>query len=228
MDDRLPTNVRVVPILLIAIVGMIIIISQSPAAFAGAGGWEDKDNDGYSTFQGDCDDEDPKKYPGHGCNYSDVEEKTDALKAKVQDLVEKKKDANKLTKKLENVIKALNPFDTTEESIEKLLKDTNNLLMKEKITTDEHNALVTAIQTGDAENIKAVLAGIILNDKDLRKLTKTIEKLYLFPDIGKAFKELDGFIKEVNKLFDKDKLTVTEKDALIVDAEAIKTSLECV
>ncbi len=36
------------PILLIAIVGMIIIISQSPEAFAGAGGWEDKDNDGFS------------------------------------------------------------------------------------------------------------------------------------------------------------------------------------
>jgi len=230
LDARLPSNVRVVPILLIAIVGMIIITSQSPEAFAGAGGWEDKDNDGYSTFQGDCDDEDPERYPGHGCNYSDVEEKTDALKAKVQDLVEKKKDANKLTKKLVNVIKALNPFDTTEESIEKLLKDTNNLLMKEKITTDEHNALVTAIQTGDAENIKGVLAGIDLGGRDLKRLTKTIDKLNpdLSPDIGKACKELDGFNIGVNNLFDKDKLTVTEKDALIVDAEAIKTSLECV
>ena len=218
------------PILLIGIVGMIIIISQSPDAFAGNGGWEDKDNDGYSTFQGDCDDEDPKKYPGHGCKYSDVEEKTDALKAKVQDLVEKKKDANKLIKKLGNVIKALNPFDNTEENIEKLLKDTNDLLMKEKITTDEHNALVTAIQTGDAENIKAVLAGIDLGGKDLKRLTNTIDKLNpdLSPDIDKACKELDGFNIEVNKLFDKDKLTVTEKDALIVDAEAIKTSLECV
>ena len=218
------------PILLIAIVSMIIIVSQSPVAFAGAGGWEDKDNDGYSTFQGDCDDEDPKKYPRHGCNYSDVEEKTDALKAKVQDLVEKKKDANKLIKKLGNVIKALNPFDNTEENIEKLLKDTNDLLMKEKITTDEHNALVTAIQTGDAENIKAVLAGIDLGGKDLKRLTNTIDKLNpdLSPDIDKACKELDGFNIEVNKLFDKDKLTVTEKDALIVDAEAIKTSLECV
>ena len=54
------------PILLIAIVSMIIITSQSPAAFAGAGGWEDKDNDGFSTFQGDCDDNDPEVYPGMG------------------------------------------------------------------------------------------------------------------------------------------------------------------
>ena len=66
MDVRFPTNVRVVPILLIAIVGMIIILSQSPEAFAGAGGWEDKDNDGFSTFQGDCNDNDATVYPGSG------------------------------------------------------------------------------------------------------------------------------------------------------------------
>ncbi len=67
MDFRIPTNVRVVPILLIAIVGMIIITSQSPVAFAGSGGWEDKDNDGFSTFQGDCNDNNPEVYPGKDC-----------------------------------------------------------------------------------------------------------------------------------------------------------------
>ena len=67
MKGGFPTNVRVVPILLIAIVGMIIIVSQSPVAFAGAGGWEDKDNDGFSTFQGDCNDNDPEVYPGQNC-----------------------------------------------------------------------------------------------------------------------------------------------------------------
>ncbi len=45
---------------------MILITSQSPVAFAGAGIWEDKDNDGYSTEQGDCDDNDPNVYPVDG------------------------------------------------------------------------------------------------------------------------------------------------------------------
>jgi len=55
---------------------MILITSQFPVAFAGAGGWEDKDNDGYSTFQGDCDDTDPNVYPGHGC-VMEIEIKSD-------------------------------------------------------------------------------------------------------------------------------------------------------
>jgi len=71
MDVGFPANVRVVPILLIAIVGMILITSQSPAAFAGNGGWEDKDNDGFSTFQGDCNDNDATVYPGQGCDAED-------------------------------------------------------------------------------------------------------------------------------------------------------------
>ena len=71
MDVGFPTNVRVMPILLIAIVSMIIITSQSPAAFAGIGGWEDKDNDGFSTFQGDCNDNDETVYPGQGCDAED-------------------------------------------------------------------------------------------------------------------------------------------------------------
>ncbi len=60
----------------IALVSIILITSQSPVAFAGEGGWEDKDNDGYSTFQGDCDDKDPNVYPGHGCE-TKIEIKSD-------------------------------------------------------------------------------------------------------------------------------------------------------
>jgi len=71
LDAGFPANVRVMPILLIAIVGMILITSQSPEAFAGAGGWEDKDNDGFSTFQGDCNDNDATVYPGQGCDAED-------------------------------------------------------------------------------------------------------------------------------------------------------------
>ena len=73
MDVRFPTNVRVVPILLIAIVGMIIITSQSQSVFAGA--CQDEDEDGYyhvsspsycgEVYYRDCDDTDPEVYPGN-------------------------------------------------------------------------------------------------------------------------------------------------------------------
>ena len=59
-------NKNLLSILSIALVSIILITSQSPAAFAGMGGWEDKDYDGFSTFQGDCDDNNPEVYPGHG------------------------------------------------------------------------------------------------------------------------------------------------------------------
>jgi len=85
LDIGFLTNVRVVPILLIAIVGMIIITSQSPAAFAGDGGWEDKDNDGFSTFQGDCNDNDATVYPGQDCEPLDF---LDYITDETLDLIE--------------------------------------------------------------------------------------------------------------------------------------------
>jgi len=57
----------------IALLSMILITSQSPVAFAGAGIWEDKDNDGYSTEQGDCDDNDPNVYPVDGLCVTTIE-----------------------------------------------------------------------------------------------------------------------------------------------------------
>jgi hypothetical protein len=64
---------------------MILITSQSPAAFAGNGGWEDKDNDGFSTFQGDCDDNDPEVYPGRDCEPIDF---LDYITDETLDLIE--------------------------------------------------------------------------------------------------------------------------------------------
>jgi len=224
-------------VLSMVLVGMILITSQSPVAFAGFcedfGPDEDCDGDGFTPNQGDCDDNNENVFPGQGCKHPVKEElgdKIDALRAQVQDSVEKNKDANKLTKKLDKVIKALNPPDNTEKNQAKLLKDTNKLLETEKISLEEHDILVTAIDNDDLEAMVTFLEGLELSDKDLKKLTKTIDKLIAgqSPDIGKACKELDGFINKTNKLFDKGKLTATDKDILIDGAQALKTSIECV
>ncbi len=50
------------------LVGMIFIPSQSQLAFAGSGLYEDKDRDGFSPVQGDCNDNDKSVYPGNGCD----------------------------------------------------------------------------------------------------------------------------------------------------------------
>jgi len=51
----------------IALVSIILITSQFPAAFAGIGDDHDADGDNYSPNEGDCNDNDPNIYPGHGC-----------------------------------------------------------------------------------------------------------------------------------------------------------------
>jgi len=60
----------------IALVSMILITSQSPAAFAGIGEHHDADGDNFSPKEGDCDDTDPDVYPGHGCE-TKIEIKSD-------------------------------------------------------------------------------------------------------------------------------------------------------
>jgi len=71
-----------------ALVSMILITSQSPAAFAGIGDDHDADGDNYSPNEGDCDDTDPDVYPGHGdCTYpvrQDTEEIEDDINALIE------------------------------------------------------------------------------------------------------------------------------------------------
>jgi len=50
------------------LVSMIFIPSQSQLVFAGSGLYEDKDRDGFSPVQGDCNDNDKSVYPGNGCD----------------------------------------------------------------------------------------------------------------------------------------------------------------
>jgi len=79
-----------------AIVGMIIITSQTPIAFAGA--CTDEDRDGYytvsspaycgETYYRDCDDTDPEVYPGNSpaCAFP-YKEAIDQIKNELEDLI---------------------------------------------------------------------------------------------------------------------------------------------
>jgi len=88
-------NLRLMPILLMAIVGMIIITSQSQSVFAGA--CQDEDRDGYyhvsspsycgEVYYRDCDDMDPEVYPGKGdCDFP-YKEALDEIRNEVDDLI---------------------------------------------------------------------------------------------------------------------------------------------
>ena len=79
---------RLLSIFSMALVSMILITSQSPAAFAGIGDDHDADGDNYSPNEGDCDDTDPEIYPGHGdCKYP-VKEDTEQIEDDINYLVE--------------------------------------------------------------------------------------------------------------------------------------------
>jgi len=78
---------RLLSIFSMALVSMILITSQSPAAFAGIGDDHDADGDNYSPNEGDCDDTDPEIYPGHGdCKYP-VKDDTEQIEDEINDLV---------------------------------------------------------------------------------------------------------------------------------------------
>jgi hypothetical protein len=66
---------------------MILITSQTPAAFAGIGEHHDADGDNYSPSEGDCDDTDPNVYPGQGCTYP-VRDDTEEIEDDINDLIE--------------------------------------------------------------------------------------------------------------------------------------------
>jgi len=77
---------RLLSIFSIALVSMILITSQSPAAFAGIDEHHDADGDNYSPKQGDCDDTNPDVYPGHGCDYP-VRDDIQEIEDEINDLI---------------------------------------------------------------------------------------------------------------------------------------------
>jgi len=157
-----------------------------------------------------------------------VQIQIDFLKSQVSTFLDEK-DAKKITKKLDKVTSSLNPPDDTANNLKKILDETNKLLDKGKISPEEHADLVTAIESGDVGEINEVLDRITLSEKDLKKLTKTLAKLNSnqSPDIGKACKELDGFIKDIQKLVSKGKLTQEEAVPLITAVLNIKAGIGC-
>jgi hypothetical protein len=88
-------NISLLSIFSIALVSMILITSQSPAAFAGA--CQDEDRDGYyhtsspsycgETYFRDCDDTDPEVYPGMSTCAFPYREAMDSVEAELADLV---------------------------------------------------------------------------------------------------------------------------------------------
>jgi len=65
-----------------------------------------------------------------------------------------------------------------------------------------------------------------LKKKDGKKITKKLEKA-IKDTLKKTCKDMDKFIKEVNKLDDKDKIGETNADSLIQAAQNIKTDIGC-
>jgi len=135
--------------LLIAIVGMIIIVSQSPVAFAGQGGFEDKDNDGFSTFQGDCNDNDPEVYPGKDCEPLDF---LDYITDETLDLIEEEgltqSQAKGLIQSLQKAIEMLENENThaAEGMLNSFIGKLDALVNKGAISEEDAQPLIDQVQ----------------------------------------------------------------------------------
>jgi len=195
----------------------------------------DNDNDGVFANT-DLDDNDPCNPNSNAAaclaitdSDGDVSVQINSLQTLVSETLDDPKDAKKLANKLNKLTKSLNPPDNTEKYLQKLVKDTTKLKDKGKITPDQLDDLLGEINDDDLDGYLLLLEGLGLGEKDLKKLTKTVDKLNTetSPNIGKACKELDGFIKETNKLESKGKLTPVESSSLIDAANEIKTAIGC-
>ena len=164
MTDRLTTTKRAVPILLMAIVGMIIITSQSPAAFAGA--CTDEDKDGYYTvsspsycgevYYRDCDDTDPEVYPGNSpaCAFP-YKEAIDEIKNELDDLIDSgnfdisSKQATNLLNRLQmsaDQIEA-DKINVAINMLNSFINNINSYINKGAISEYDGDGLIAGVQT---------------------------------------------------------------------------------
>jgi len=106
MNHASPNDRRLIPIFSIVLASMIIIFSQFPIASAGLPCDSDYDGDTYSPCEGDCDDSNYNKYPGHGCEIptQEISNVIDEVQALTAGGTITEGQANALLVKLENAI----------------------------------------------------------------------------------------------------------------------------
>jgi len=160
---RLTTTKSAVPIVLMAIVGMIIITSQSPAAYAGA--CTDEDRDGYYTvsspsycgeaYYRDCDDKDSEVYPGSGstCAFP-YKEAIDEIKDELNVLIESENfdiSSKKATNLLNRLQQSADQIEADKINVAiNLLNSFNNninaYINKGALTQYDGDALIASVQ----------------------------------------------------------------------------------
>jgi len=147
-----------------AIVGMIIITSQSPVAFAGA--CTDEDEDGYYTvsspsycgevYYRDCDDTDPEVYPGNSpaCAFP-YKEALDQIKNELDDLIDSgnfdisSKQATNLLNRLQmsaDQIEA-DKINVAINMLNSFINNINSYMNKGAISEYDGNGLIAGVQT---------------------------------------------------------------------------------
>ena len=175
-----------------------------------------------------------------------ITEQIDVLTTLVNETVDDPKDAKKLTKKLDKTNEKLTPQpEKANKDLDKFLDKVEKLFVENKLTLDERNSLITALDsirtdpTDDSitvEEIQTVLDAVnvisnpLLTLKDTESLTKPLNKAIdnLTPDEEKACKEMNKFIKDTNNLVGKGKLLQADADKLIESAQNIKDAIGCV
>lgn len=136
----------------IVIVSMILITSQSPAAFAGIGGDHDGDNDQYTPNQGDCDDNNPNVYPGHGCNpLEDIEIIINDIEELIEegDLDINEGQANALLGKLEKAADNVesNNHNKAINLLNAFINQINAFINSGLISSEDGQTLIDAVQS---------------------------------------------------------------------------------
>lgn len=136
----------------IVLVSIILITSQSPTAFAGIGGDHDGDDDDYSPNQGDCDDNNPNVYPGHGCNpIDDIE----IIVNDIEDLIDEGDfditdgQANALIGKLEKAADKVesNNYNNAINLLNAFINQINAFINSGLISSDDGQTLIEAVQS---------------------------------------------------------------------------------